>query len=45
VPADVDVCLSLDLDEILAPGWRAAIEAGPSVAEGVLRNRTGTTSW
>jgi tetratricopeptide (TPR) repeat protein len=28
VPADVDVCLSLDLDEVVAPGWRAALEAG-----------------
>lgn len=28
VPGDVDVCLSLDLDEIVAPGWRATLEAG-----------------
>lgn len=27
VPADVDVCVRLDLDEVLEPGWRAAIEA------------------
>lgn len=26
VPADVDVCVSLDLDEVLLPGWRDAIE-------------------
>lgn len=26
VPSDVDVCISLDLDEILEPGWRAEIE-------------------
>jgi len=26
VPADVDVCVSLDLDERLEPGWRAGIE-------------------
>ena len=26
VPADVDVCVSLDLDEVLQPGWRAEIE-------------------
>lgn len=26
VPADVDICLSLDLDEVLIPGWREAIE-------------------
>ena len=27
VPADIDVCISLDLDEVLTPGWRAAIES------------------
>ncbi len=27
VPGDVDVCVSLDLDEILCPGWRRALEA------------------
>jgi tetratricopeptide (TPR) repeat protein len=26
VPSDVDVCVSLDLDEILQPGWRKEIE-------------------
>lgn len=26
VPDDVDVCVSLDLDEVLEPGWRAEIE-------------------
>ena len=26
VPADVDVCISLDLDELLTPGWRAELE-------------------
>jgi tetratricopeptide (TPR) repeat protein len=26
VPADVDVCISLDLDEVLEPGWREEIE-------------------
>lgn len=27
VPADVDVCISLDLDEELQPGWREKVEA------------------
>ena len=27
VPGDVDVCVSLDLDEVLQPGWRAALES------------------
>ncbi len=26
VPADVDICVSLDLDETLSPGWRAVLE-------------------
>ncbi len=26
VPSDVDVCVSLDLDEVLEPGWRQEIE-------------------
>lgn len=26
VPPDVDVCVALDLDEVLTPGWRAALE-------------------
>lgn len=26
IPADIDVCISLDLDEILEPGWREEIE-------------------
>ena len=26
IPADADVCISLDLDEVLEPGWREEIE-------------------
>lgn len=26
IPADIDVCVSLDLDEVLEPGWREEIE-------------------
>lgn len=26
IPGDIDVCISLDLDEVLEPGWREAIE-------------------
>lgn len=37
VPEDVDVCVALDLDEVLAPGWREAIEAAWS--EGTTRGR------
>lgn len=27
LPEDVDVCICLDLDEVLCPGWREALEA------------------
>jgi len=27
VPGDIDVCIPLDLDEVLTPGWRERIEA------------------
>lgn len=27
VPADVNICISLDLDEILTPGWRQHVES------------------
>lgn len=27
VPGDVDVCVAIDLDEVLSPGWREALEA------------------
>ena len=37
VPEDVDVCVSLDLDEVLAPGWRKALEA--AWTQGVTRAR------
>lgn len=28
LPDDIDVCVSIDLDEVLEPGWRAHLEAG-----------------
>ena len=37
VPPDIDVCLSLDMDEIPAPGWRQAIEK--SWTPGTTRGR------
>lgn len=27
IPADIDICVSLDLDEVLEPGWREEIES------------------
>ena len=29
LPKDIDICVSLDADEILAPGWREHLEAVP----------------
>ena len=37
VPADVDVCIRLDLDEVLDPGWREALEADWTAETGRLR--------
>jgi len=32
VPADVDMCIALDVDEVLQPGWREALESvGPQI--------------
>ena len=39
VPADIDVCVSMDLDEILLPGWRDTIEQAWS--EGITRLNIG----
>ena len=27
IPKDIDICISLDLDEVLEPGWREKVEA------------------
>lgn len=37
LPADVDVAIRLDLDEVLDPGWRQALEAAWTDATGRLR--------
>ena len=29
LPDDIDVCISLDMDEVLLPGWRESLEAAP----------------
>lgn len=36
VPEEVDLCIALDLDEVLVPGWRQELEA---LAPGVTRPR------
>jgi len=44
VPADVDYCISLDMDEVLLPGWREELER--MHAQGVTRPRYKYTwSW
>jgi len=37
IPADADVCISMDMDELMAPGWRSALER--SWTEGTTRLR------
>lgn len=37
VPVDADICIALDMDEVLVPGWRAALEA--AWASGTTRLR------
>ena len=29
LPEDIDICISLDMDEVLQPGWREALESMP----------------
>jgi len=36
LPEDIDICIALDMDEVLQPGWRQALEAIP---EGTTRPR------
>ena len=36
LPQDIDICIALDMDEVLQPGWRQALEAMP---RGVTRPR------
>jgi tetratricopeptide (TPR) repeat protein len=44
VPDDVDICVALDMDEILLPGWREELEK--AFRDGVTRPRyTYTWSW
>lgn len=37
IPADVDVCVSVDMDECMAPGWRTALERAWQVGTTRLR--------
>ncbi len=30
LPEDIDICIALDMDEVLQPGWRQALEAVPA---------------
>ena len=44
LPADIDYCIALDMDEVLLPDWRAGLEA--ALSKGVTRPRyTYTWSW
>lgn len=44
IPADIDYCIALDMDEIILPGWRKELEK--ALALGATRPRyTYTWSW
>jgi len=44
VPEDADICIALDMDEVIQPGWRAHVEK--AFAEGATRPRYQYTwSW
>lgn len=55
IPADADVCVCADLDEVFRPGWRAALERAWKPGTSLLRYRyiwswrpdgtPGTTYW
>jgi len=38
IPEDVDICISVDMDEVLSPGWREALEAAwqPDATQGLF---------
>ena len=44
IPADIDYCIALDMDEILLPGWRQELEG--MLEKGITRPRYKYTwSW
>lgn len=44
IPSDYDMCIALDMDEVLVPGWRQHLEQ--AIADGVTRPRYQYTwSW
>ena len=45
VPNDVDICLSIDIDEQLQPGWRAALEAEWIARDGKISRISYPYTW
>jgi 2-polyprenyl-3-methyl-5-hydroxy-6-metoxy-1,4-benzoquinol methylase/glycosyltransferase involved in cell wall biosynthesis len=45
VPADVDICLSIDIDEQLQPGWKEALEAEWIAREGKINRISYPYVW
>lgn len=45
VPADMDICLSIDLDEYLQPGWSEAIKKAWKQANGKINRITYDYIW
>ena len=42
IPADVDVCCTMDMDRYLEPGWRPALEAAWTADTTAICNRVGS---
>ena len=45
VPKDADVCICLDLDEVLCPGWREALEAAWAPGTCLLYTSSSCPLW
>jgi glycosyltransferase involved in cell wall biosynthesis len=45
VPSDIDICLSIDLDEQLQPGWSAALEKVWQEKQGTIKRVSYDYTW
>lgn len=45
IPTDIDICLSIDLDEFLQPGWSAAIDRAWQESNGTLKRISYDYIW
>lgn len=45
IPGDIDICLSIDIDEYLQPGWSEAIDRGWQESQGQLKRISYDYIW